>query len=69
MNLRDQYIKRANQFNEKQEQNYTDEDIKEEAIFVLNEAINYIKGHGEQPITNKAEVVNLILNALSRLPM
>lgn len=69
MNLRDRYIKHANSFSEKieYEPDYSDQEIKEEAIFILTEAIKYIQGQGEKPKTNKGEVVALILDSLSRM--
>lgn len=42
---------------------YTHEDCVDEAINLLQIAINHLKGEGPKPTTNNSDTVNIIVNA------
>ena len=43
---------------------YNEEDVKAEAIWILEQAISWIKGEGEKPQTNNLDAVARVIRAL-----
>jgi hypothetical protein len=43
---------------------YNEEDVKAEAIWILEQAISWVKGEGEKPQTNNLDAVCRIVRAL-----